>query len=239
MVSDVLKVGNKIELVKLVSNDDILERKTYLSQICDNVDENNIYVLMPVMEGKLVPLPQGGRYEAYITTSKGMYSCDVVVTNRFKNDNIYMLSLEIVTDIRRFQRREYFRLEVGNQMLFKPIDDDEMEYYVKNKEIPASMDEKPVCNAVTLDISGGGIRYVTKDRNNKNDNIFISIRLAYNSGVKEFNIIGKVLSTTILPNRANVYEERVEFSAIPKEDREEIIKYIFEEERKRRQKERG
>ena len=50
--------------------------------------------------------------------------------------------------------------------------------------------------------------------------------------------MGKVLSSQKLENRENTYEHRVQYVDIDADVREEIIKYIFEEERKHRKRER-
>ena len=237
MLSDVLKIGNKIELSERIVKDDKVETRIFHSQIADIVDEDNIYILMPVMEGRLIPLPEGKKYEAFINTTKGVHSCDVIVTKRFRAGNIYMISIELVSELKRYQRRDYFRLEIGKQFDFKKLNADEEQYIIDFKEVPDSLKGKEKFDCVTLDISGGGLRYLTKERNAKQDKILVRINLDFNAGEKEYTVIGKVLSSVILPNRASVYEERLEFSSIPKDVRENIIKYIFEIERRRRQKE--
>ena len=52
-------------------------------------------------------------------------------------------------------------------------------------------------------------------------------------------MIGKVLSVRELENRPGSWEHRVQYYDMDSNTREEIIKYIFEEERKSRRKERS
>ena len=49
----------------------------------------------------------------------------------------------------------------------------------------------------------------------------------------------KVLSSTEIPNRASEYQNRVKFMYMDTTTREEIIKYIFNEERKNRKNGKG
>ena len=48
-----------------------------------------------------------------------------------------------------------------------------------------------------------------------------------------------MLKSEPLANREGSFENRIQFVNMENEDRESIIKYIFEEERKLRRKERG
>ena len=53
---------------------------------------------------------------------------------------------------------------------------------------------------------------------------------------KKYEVISRVISSIELDNRPGTYEHRVQFYDMDPIVREEIIKYIFEEERKSRQK---
>ena len=57
--------------------------------------------------------------------------------------------------------------------------------------------------------------------------------------LKEYNLVGKILSARELDNKPGFYEYRLQYVNIDKEEREEIIRYIFQEERKNRKKELG
>jgi c-di-GMP-binding flagellar brake protein YcgR len=51
-------------------------------------------------------------------------------------------------------------------------------------------------------------------------------------------VIGKVLAVSELENRPGTYEHRVQYYNMDESVREEIIKFIFEEERRNRKKDR-
>ena len=51
--------------------------------------------------------------------------------------------------------------------------------------------------------------------------------------------MGKILSVKELENKKGTYEHRVQYVNLDVVDREEIIKYIFEEERKSRWREKS
>ena len=56
--------------------------------------------------------------------------------------------------------------------------------------------------------------------------------LLINGENKVYNLVGKVLSARELENRKGVFEHRVQYVNVDAAEREEIIKYIFDEERK-------
>ena len=57
-----------------------------------------------------------------------------------------------------------------------------------------------------------------------------------NDARKEYEVLGKVLAVNRMENRPGFYEHRVQYVNINNEVREEIIKFIFEEERRNLQK---
>ena len=55
---------------------------------------------------------------------------------------------------------------------------------------------------------------------------------------KKYDVVGKVLAVKELENRRGMFEHRVQYYNLDVNTREEIIRFIFEEERKSRKKER-
>ena len=76
-------------------------------------------------------------------------------------------------------------------------------------------------------------------RYEKDGLIFCKYELLIHGGAKEYEIICKILDVRDIPNRNGEYEYRIHFVNLDNDEREEIIQYIFEEERKNRRKERG
>ena len=94
-------------------------------------------------------------------------------------------------------------------------------------------------DGVIVDISGGGVRFVTKTKYEKETKIFFSFSLNINNKPVEFKTLGIVLESKELKNRPGEYENRVQFINMQADERETIIRYIFEEERKIRRKGNG
>ncbi len=89
-----------------------------------------------------------------------------------------------------------------------------------------------------MDISGGGLRFLSTHPYEPGSLIYISYNLLVAGKMKEYELVGKVLSSNKMENRNGSDEHRVQYVDIDVDVREEIIKYIFEEERKHRKRER-
>ena len=92
---------------------------------------------------------------------------------------------------------------------------------------------------IVVDISGGGIRFISKEKYEKDTYIYLSYIILINGREKQYDLAGKILAVNELENRKDEYQYRIRYIDIMKNEQEEIIRYIFEEERKNRQKMKG
>ena len=240
MLSKYVHVGDKIELETIVYKDGpggVSEKKSYRSQVYDIDSEDQIKVAMPMEQGKLILLPVDSEYNICFYTPSGLYQCLGRVIDRYKNDNIFVLLIELTTDIRRYQRREYYRLNCVLDMKSSAISDrnvTELDEKVHFIDTDLTFD-----NGIMVDISGGGARFISKVRYPANTNILFTFSLYVSGQLNEYKLLGRVLLSEELENRQGEYEHRIQFINIMNDERESIIKYIFEEERKIRHREKG
>ena len=90
----------------------------------------------------------------------------------------------------------------------------------------------PLKDSVVVDISGGGLRFVADYAYEVDSLIMCKYRLLIGKEEKEYNLVGKVLAVKELENRPGSFEHRIQYLNMDTEEREEIIKYIFDEERR-------
>ena len=90
--------------------------------------------------------------------------------------------------------------------------------------------------AVILDLSGGGLRFTSATPFEPKSIVVCNYVLRRESGNKRMCIAGELLSCKRLENNPGQYEQRVRFMYISPREREENIRFIFEEERKKRQR---
>ena len=240
MVSKIIGIGNKVEFTKVETNrgrgsvKDILKKKVYVSQVCDIVEGSKIKVTMPIEGGHVVAVSPNTRLDACFYTAKGLYHGRVIVSERMKEDNIYVMIIELQYELEKFQRRQYYRLNCTMDLEYRVMEKEELDIFEKDKEIPDERDLKLLKEAVALDFSGGGIRFVSDERHKKDDFIFVKLRIAYEDTYKVYVLVGRVIASTEVKNGRMKYESRIEFVEVSSKVREEIIKYIFFEERKQR-----
>lgn len=245
VLSKILSIGNKIELINVRSqmlaeiNGDDENKKIYYSQVYDLIDESRLKIAMPIEGGKVVPLGVNSRYDACFYTPTGLYQCRIVVVDRYKEENIFVLVIEITTELQKYQRRQYYRLGCTLDIKYRLIEKEELEDYfnLKNKEEFAS--KLPLIDAIALDISGGGIRFVSREKHSKESELFLLLEISYDGKEKLYGILGKIISVEKAKNRDHLYEYRVEYKNIEGTIREQLIKFIFEEERKQRKRATG
>lgn len=246
MITDLLQIGNKIDITSL-DKDDISRaedgKKQVLVSQLESVEENGeLTILMPVYKGKIILLSIGSRYEMIFYTRKGLYRGVCQVIDRYKEDNLFMVKVVLKSGLTKFQRREYYRLEciLGMQAYELDIDDarrldgTELEEYLKDSEI-----EITESDAVIVDISGGGIRFIGAKKYEEGD--YLAVRTALRNEHIDLPLLVVVMIVTsrkASPN-AERYETRAEFIHLSSKLRESIIKYVFDEDRKIRKKEMG
>ena len=66
--------------------------------------------------------------------------------------------------------------------------------------------------------------------------IYCTYILNMKNGEKQYHMAGRVLRSEELEDRPGIYENRVQYINMDVDEREEIIRYIFEEERRQRHK---
>ena len=146
--------------------------------------------------------------------------------------------MEFIGTLEKFQRREYYRLPCIINADIIPINGEEVLEYSQKHIIPDKIYED-MQSGIIVDISGGGVRIMSDRRFSKNDYVFLRFSIEMNIGVRELELMGVVVLSQESPNRSNYYDSRIEFKEITSEERDNIVKYIFEQQRKIQKRERG
>lgn len=236
MIEKYLSPGDKVEIrfaQRMALTDENTERKykTYLSKINQMLDEDQIEILMPIEQSRMVLLPRNAMGTLVIYTSNGLFQCEVKVADRYKKDNIYLQVLELISGIKKYQRREYYRYSCTVPVFSRCLSEEEQKTMVWDET------QKGI-EGSTLDIGGGGVRYLVSEQMTSGEMVICYLELEIKNTVKEIQALGKILSVRPVKD-SNLFEVRVQFEKISNAAREQIIQYIFEDERKRRKKSNG
>lgn len=250
-MSHLIETGTKLELKK-IRHVDAMEEISYVSRFLYQKSADEAVIEMPVKGGSLVALEPEELFQVCFYTNKGLYQCQSQVVSRHYEDSLPVAVIKLRSEFEKLQRRQYYRMECLLQMEFRTLTEEEYDELLFQKTIsvntPAEKgfetDGEPVeqvrfYNGVSLDISGGGVRFNSEHAAESGDIIALRIAFASEEARKLQLLFAKVLTVTPVQNRSGMFEHRVEFVSISNAERESIIRYIFLEERKRRKKEAG
>lgn len=240
MFSKYVNVGDKIELtaVDTGGTKELVSDKTYVSKVYDILSEDRLEITMPMEKTKLILLPVDGEFDLVFFTANGLYQCFARIVDRYKSNNVYLLALELQSNLRKHQRREFYRYSCALEMCARPLEKEEISALEKraNNYLAPGL---PLERSVIVDISGGGIRFMSSHKYDIDTLLYCTYHLLIDGVMKEYSIVGKVLQVRENEGKPDAFEHRVKYVDIDNRAREEIIKFIFQEERKSRRKESG
>lgn len=240
MIEKFISPGDKLELkstVSVVLPDGTEGVKTYRTTVYDILDDGRLELVMPMEQTRLVLLPVDGEYDVCFFSHGGMYRADVRIVDRQKINGTYILVVEMISNLHKYQRREYYRFNCVVEMEARKMTRQETDTFAKG--LTYLISEKDMVRGVIVDISGGGTRFVSRQKFNEDSILLMSFKLPVMEKERSFLLAAKVVYSGGIDNRINEYENRVKFEFIDTTTREEIIKYIFDEERRNRKNGKG
>lgn len=240
MLSKFVKEGDRVELIpvenrtKLNTTEAEEKTRTYSTKVASVIDDETIELLMPMEQTKLILLPVNAEYNVVFYTNGGLYQCFATVEDRYKSGALYLVQLSLTSNLRKYQRREFYRFSCALEMCSRNLVEEEISA-IENKNPSYLQPNLPIKRSVIVDISGGGLRFMSNQKYEVNSMVYCSYNLIKGKESKQYEIVGRVLSVKSLENRPGVYEHRVQYVNMDENVREEIIQFIFEEERRNRQ----
>lgn len=233
-IFDIVSPGDRVDL-QLISdniNDNPEDAPFYITKVYDVDDDGDVDIVMPMEKLKVVLLSIDDEYELFFYAKKGIYTCKATVIERYKEDNTFIATLEPYTELKKQQRREYYRYDCVIGMNTRELSESEAERFYEYKEPELFSD--PQDKAVIVDISGGGIRFVSSEHYTNGNMILCKYMLNSGDTTKVYTSVIRLLSSFPVANNPKNTEYRGQFMFMDERVREDIIKYIFEEERKMR-----
>ena len=238
MIEKYVMPGTKLDMKAFKRTGSDKDSRTYSTKVYDVVSDDRIELFMPIESQKLILLPVDAEYEMFFYTEQGLYECVGRVVDRYKTNNVYIILMELETNLRKYQRREYYRYSCALDMDARNLFEEELvgvdsdpEYHL----VPGL----PLKRSIIVDISGGGFRFVSDYQYEKGSLIYCNYRLFIKGEPKEYKLVCKILDVRELENRPGEFEHRVQYMNLDNEEREEIIQFIFEEERRNRHRKNG
>lgn len=248
MLSDILTVGDKLDVMPPDTATGVIKtQKTYVSQIMDIDDEKTISIAMPYGNGLMYVLEKEVKYKLNFYTSKGLYQAFCKLDGIYRENNAIIAQVKLISELDKIQRRQYFRLECIHEIEYRVITQEEMvmeDRLAANKflnpqekaEVRKRLGQfdRTWLKASITDLSGGGARFNSDHPLMAGDRIRIKLDFITGGELKKMILGAVMIASGKHENRNDKFEHRAEFYDIGKADREDLIKYIFEQERRRR-----
>ena len=237
-----ITIGDKLDLKKIenrISANPDKETPVYVSQVLDEADNGDMLVAMPISEGKVIPLSVNDEYDATFYSKAGLLNCKMIVTGRYKKGALFLLALSQLSELKKIQRREYFRLNCRMPLLYRVLDKEERIAVELGKPTGVVLAEDMWKNGIMLDLSGGGIRFVSAAQEEKDSMVQVRFDIIIGQETEVIYSYAYLLRSERSENNPSIYDQRIKFFRMDRLMRETIIRYIFESQRKMRVKESG
>lgn len=252
MQKAVINIGDRIELTHVRSRfRSRLSSRVYGSKLLDYDGKRSAKIAMPIYEGKIIPLQVGDEYDLCFFTTAGLFRCRARVSNRFREGKTHVIMMEFLSLPKKYQRRMFYRLECMEEIRYRVISEQErilMEFINSGIEDEGRLQAyqaklkgftKEWEDAYLTDVSGGGVRIRIQCNQEVKPDSYVEVVMVFPIDGKNIRLqcTAKVVATMKNDGEKDTFELRCEFDRIEKEDRELIVKYVFEEQKRRLRKE--
>ena len=250
MLREVLSLGDKIDIRLLDHMSKPHMGRTLVSQLIDFIDLDVIHIAAPIVYGRTILLQVGDSYNLCFYTEKGLYHCNCTVLNNHKDNKTVITTVRIVTNLEKFQRRQYYRMECIHDIEYRIITTEEkilLQRLSSGEKISEEerneistrlkqLESKWISGMIT-NISGGGAKFNSDHQHNQGDKLLINLSFMPIGDTRGMLLKARMISTGKILTRVGAFEHGIEFIDIDQKDRETLIKFIFEQERIRRRNE--
>jgi c-di-GMP-binding flagellar brake protein YcgR len=192
------------------------------------VSEEQAFIAAPIFEGNIYPVQVGAFMDIFFVIKSSVNNMNGVckfrskVLGREKIDNIALLLIENVGQLEEVQRRDFYRCAYLLPIKFSLGEASEGE---KTKIVKQE--------GLIKDLSGGGVCIRMKEKIELGQ--ILDCEIALEDKAVEFS--AEVVRVDKVDNISKYnYEIGISFKIIKNQNREELIKFIFSEQRKLRKK---
>ncbi|MDR2045080.1 MAG: flagellar brake protein [Clostridium sp.] len=232
MISKFIRPGDKVELSidhQAPEGRQHQRTKTYKSAVYGILTEEEVSLELPMVGSKYLIPPVGTRLNLVFLASVSPFQCLAKVKRVYKENGSYFMLVELTGSLRKQQRREYYRFGCTLDMVSKVLSEEERTALGAR---PVKGDLEP---GVIADISGGGLRFVTSKSYDEGSCIYCgySLRLG-EEDVHRYELAGEVLEVREIEDKKDLFEHRVRFVDLDDSTRKELVKDLFELERRNR-----
>ena len=205
-------LGDKIQVISL----NRLKKTEYVSQIAEIYDDY-IEIFNPIYKNSLVYFSYDEDLKIIILKSEAIFEFQSKVIGK-RHGKIPIVRLKATSVLSKIQRRDYYRLKTTKAIRFKKIYPDDI-----------FSDISHYYDGILLDISGGGMLFCSKYEMNKGDSLEVELFL---NDDKKIVLYGNIIRKNFNIQKSFLYEYGVKFENLDLSDKDLLIRFIFNEQRK-------
>lgn len=209
--------------------------RIYISRVYAVLTEDTFEAAMPVENGQPVLLSVDREYDLVFCGKEVSYQCFARITDRYRRDNEYMMTMELTSNLRRYQRREYYRFDCALETLVRSLDQEEVQA-VEDKLPFALTRGRPMERCMVVDVSSDELCFSSSQYYEPESLLYLCYDLPGEQGIRKYEMIGRVAEAPAVGDSKGEYRHRIVFFDADTETKEDLVWYIFEEERKSRKK---
>ncbi|AEM74506.1 flagellar brake protein [Caldicellulosiruptor acetigenus] len=226
----IFKVGDKIEIVRIDRRTWEEKDVQYISKIADIKDEY-FYIFTPIKEGVYVTFYIDEILRLYKISSDGVWMFDGVIEERFKEPE-YMIKVKQISDVRKIQRRMFFRLPINLDIFVKLLNSGQILKENTSEQIADDFSEGKIVKALTKDISGGGVCFIAQEEFEIGDLILTKIPIEQ----EELILKAQILRKERVQHPTYRFMYGCKFVEARQNEIDKIVRFIFAQQQKMRQK---
>ena len=217
-------IGTRLE-IELLSSTGGKIGQTYISQLLDVFDSNNVIIAVPSHETKFMLIPTDTRIRViFQDKNQGLLSFIGTIVKKQKNENMLTFHTRIDSPFEKIQRRNHFRLECVLDAAYFLCNESE-----EQSEMLTDSAAREYKKALTKNLSGSGACIVTDEDIPKNSRIEVVICLGKAISIKVLCNVARSSALDTLCVRK--FAIGLHFIKITAKDENELVKFIFNKQR--------
>ncbi len=206
-----MKTGQNIEIE---TQKDVSSSIRLKSNVVKVISSDTLVILSPIKDSKIYPIHVGNIINIiFYINNTGKYYFQGEVIKRESKNKLSFLYIKQIDNMQKMQRRNFFRLNIVLNIDIEVIENNNV-----IKEL----------QCLTKDISGGGIRFISKEK--LPSATLINCKIPIDDEIVE--ISGKVIRSKKIPDSIISYDIAINFENIEEDIRSKVIKFIFDKQRK-------
>ncbi len=229
-----LSIADAIDIMIFKENGDSITLPAFVYDVRSNTE---LVLSHPISEGQLYTMSKHSQYYfRFFIENNGMYLFKGILKEKIQFDNLPSVVIEMASDIKKVQRRKFFRvnyLSVGAIIETRKRSEEEIEIErerIKKKfqgltQFVVEEEEVTKLPFDTIDLSGGGIRF----RISKAFEVGDVLKGEFKMATDWIFFKGEV--TRVEKKDSNAYEVGIKFIDLDASAQSKIIGYVFEVER--------